>query len=92
MLSPRLWFVIQEPSDWGYPRRHSVSATYWDRLRRRVTFTERRVEITAGYLEAHHQPHNGTNTVLEWYRLTVIHHENLPQVYKFRFPRDISKC
>ena len=64
---------------------------YLERLSRRVPCPECGLEMTSMSLTSHRQHLHGTKPKIEWYRLPVIHHEHLPQIYEVRLLCSIIK-
>ena len=67
-------------------------ATHRECLRRKMLYLDCGVEITMGSMTSHCQLIHGINTEIDWDRLLVSQHENLPQAYKVRFLNTTNKC
>ena len=61
-------------------------------MRRKNPYPDWGVEMTSRYMKAHHQWIHGTDPDIDWDRLLVSQHKNLPQVYEVSFPNTTSKC
>ena len=66
--------------------------THRECLRRKMLYIDCGVDITMGSMTSHCQLIHGINTEIDWDRLLVSQHENLPQAYKVRFLKTTNKC